>query len=213
MASKKYYWLKLNYDFFEDDTIRFIEEQENGIQYINFYLKLCLKSIKSQGRLIRLVGETLIPYDAKSLASLTRCDIDMVRVAMELFKKIGLVQIFETGEIYLSQVEEMIGSETDKAKIMRRKRAEQKALGNNVTELLPECYTDIDKNKEKDLDKRNKDINNSVSDETPVSVSKPKKEKSVKHKYGEFQHVLLTDDEKEKLCNEYGSSETDPFSK
>ena len=31
--SKKYYWLKLKSDFFDDDTIKFIEEQENGIKY------------------------------------------------------------------------------------------------------------------------------------------------------------------------------------
>ena len=61
--SKKYYWLKLKSDFFDDDTIKFIEEQENGIKYSNFYLKLCLKSLKTDGKLIRLVGETLIPYD------------------------------------------------------------------------------------------------------------------------------------------------------
>ena len=68
--SKKYYWLKLKNDFFDDDTIKFIEEQENGILYSNFYLKLCLKSLKNDGKLIRIVGNTLIPYDNKSLSKL-----------------------------------------------------------------------------------------------------------------------------------------------
>ena len=99
MSAKKYYWLKLKEDFFDDDTIQFIEEQENGILYSNFYLKLCLKSLKNDGKLIRLVGNTLIPYDAKSLSKLTRVDIDTVIVAMELFKRIGLIEVLETGEI------------------------------------------------------------------------------------------------------------------
>lgn len=143
--SKKYYWLKLKSDFFDDDTIKFIEEQENGIKYSNFYLKLCLKSLKTDGKLIRLVGETLIPYDVNSLSKLTGVDFDTVRSAMQLFESIGLIKILESGEIYLSQIDELIGSETDKAQIMRRIRAEKK-IGNNVTQMLP--YIEIEKEKE-----------------------------------------------------------------
>ena len=148
--AKRYYWLKLKEDFFDDDTISYLEEQENGILYVNFYLKLCLKSLKTDGKLIRLVGERLIPYDVNSLAKLTGTPVDTVRVAMTIFENIGLVKIMETGEIYLSQLEEMIGKETDKASMMRRKRAEEKICGNNVTEALLNCYTEKEKEKEKE---------------------------------------------------------------
>lgn len=150
-AAKTYYWLKLNENFFEEDTIAFIEEQENGIIYSNFYLKLCLKAIRTEGRLMRVVGNTLLPYDVKSLAKLTGVPADTVAVAMNLFEKIGLVTRLETGEIYLAQLNELTGKETDKAQLMRRKRAEEKLKsgGNIVTpalplvdEPLPECYTE-----------------------------------------------------------------------
>ena len=39
--SKRYYWLKLKEDFFEDDTIAWIEEQERGKDYVLFYLCPC----------------------------------------------------------------------------------------------------------------------------------------------------------------------------
>ena len=146
--SKKYYWLKLKSDFFDDDTIKFIEEQENGIKYSNFYLKLCLKSLKTDGKLIRLVGETLIPYDINSLSKLTGVEFDTVRSAMQLFESIGLIKVLESGEIYLSQIDELIGSETDKAQMMRRLRAERKLDSNNVTQMLPEKEIDIEKEKE-----------------------------------------------------------------
>lgn len=149
--SKKYYWLKLKSDFFDDDTIKFIEEQENGIKYSNFYLKLCLKSLKTDGKLIRLVGETLIPYDINSLSKLTGVEFDTVRSAMQLFESIGLIKVLESGEIYLSQIDELIGSETDKAQMMRRLRAERKLDSNNVTQMLPE--KDIDKEKEIEIEK------------------------------------------------------------
>lgn len=150
--SKKYYWLKLKSDFFDDDTIKFIEEQENGIKYSNFYLKLCLKSLKTDGKLIRLVGETLIPYDINSLSKLTGVDFDTVRSAMTLFERIGLIKVLESGEIYLSQIDELIGSETDKAQIMRRLRAERKLNSNNVTQMLPEKEIEKEKEIQKEID-------------------------------------------------------------
>lgn len=161
-STKKYYWLKLKEDFFEDDTIEWIEEQPNGEKYSLFYLKLCLKSLKTDGILIRNVGEMLIPYDVKKLAEITKTDVDTVRVAMEIFKNIGLIQILENGEIYMAQLKNMVGSETSKAQLMRNKRArdKQKALeepkkdsGNNVTKALPNCYTEKEKEKEKDIEK------------------------------------------------------------
>ena len=166
---KRYYWLKLAEDFYEDDTIQWIEEQENGVAYVNFYLKLLLKSLKDDGYLIRFVGTRLIPYDVKSLARLTNTDLDTVRVAMELFKQVGLVELLDSGEIYMSQIDEMIGSETQAAKRMRRLRAKKtlenqdvdgkKVLENKRNSVtgernnVQECYTeyrDRDKSKSDD---------------------------------------------------------------
>ena len=163
MANKKYYWLKLKEDFFEEDAIAWIEEQENGKDYCLFYLKLCLKSLKTNGLLIRNVGSMLVPYDAKTLAKITNTELDTVKVAMDIFTKIGLVQILENGEIFISQLQNMVGSETSKAQLMRNKRAKDKKIiegGNNVTPLLPNsysseenCYTEIDIDIEKELEK------------------------------------------------------------
>lgn len=149
MAQKRFYWLKLKENFFEEDTISWLEEQENGKEYCLFYLKLCLKSLKTDGILIRNVGELLIPYDIKKLADMTNTDIDTARVSMEIFKKVGLIQILENGEIYLTQLENMVGSETTKAEPMRRLRAKRKEIGNNVTQSLPRERV---RDKEKEID-------------------------------------------------------------
>lgn len=166
--SKKYYWLKLKEDFFEEDTISWLEEQENGVYYSNFYLKLCLKSLKTGGILIRSVGEILIPYDISKLAEITRVNKDTAIVAMELFKKIGLVQILENGEIYLSQLNNMVGAETRAAERMRKSRANKQFKAspndkcNNVTPMLQECSPEIEKEKEieKEIEKELQQDNN-----------------------------------------------------
>lgn len=153
---KKYYWLKLKEDFFNDDTIQWIEDQENGKEYCLFYLKLCLKSLRTDGILIRNVGNMLIPYDIKKLSEITNTEKDTVRVAMELFKGIGLVQVLESGALYLSQLENMVGAET---KWAEKKRKQRQVLNSKDNVLLksPKCPREIEKDieieKDKELDK------------------------------------------------------------
>lgn len=132
---RKFYWLQLKEDFFEEGAIDWLEEQDNGIAYSHFYLKLCLKSLRDNGILIRKVGNVLIPYDAKKLSEITKTDLDTVIVAMELLKKIGLVKVFESGEIYLTQIENMIGSKS----IGAFKKQQQRQLKKENDEVcLPE---------------------------------------------------------------------------
>lgn len=186
MSDKKYYWIKLKEDFFEEDVISWIEEQEKGVYYSNFYLKLCLKAMNSEGRLIRKVGEMLIPYDVKTLSKITGVDQDTVIVAMELLKRTGLIEILENGEIYLTQLKNMIGSESKWAEKKRLQRAKGQSE-DNVPLLSGQCPTEKEKEKEKEKDK---------------DKDKDKDKKKIKHKYGNYNHVLLTDNEKENLLNE-----------
>lgn len=135
---KKFYWLQVKEDFFEEDALDWLEDQENGKEYSLFYLKLCLKSLKTNGVLIRSVGNMLIPYDNEKLAEMTKFHSDTVIVAMELLKRIGLVEILENGEIYLTQIQNMIGQQSvgafKKQQQRRLKDTENTAEG----ELLPD---------------------------------------------------------------------------
>lgn len=175
---KKYYWLKLKDDFFEDDTISWVEEQENGKDYILFYLKLCLKSLRTEGSLIRNVGERLIPYNVNALAKLTNTNADTVKIAMQLFNDIGLVSLHDTGEIYLNQINEMIGTETDSAKRKRLQRARESLLENTfstegndiVTERCDELPLERDNvtRKRDDFKKSHEHIDIELQQETRV---------------------------------------------
>lgn len=154
--SKRYFWLKLKDDFFDDDAIEWLEEQPNGKEYVLFYLKLCLKSLKHDCCLIRTVGNMLIPYDAKKLGELTRTKEDTVIVALELLKRIGLVDIQENGALFMAKVSEMIGSETNAAARMRKFREKAKEIGgvNNVRPMLQNCSPELEIEKEIEIDKK-----------------------------------------------------------
>ena len=166
----KFYWLQLKEDFFENDAIEWLEEQKpNGRDYAYFYLKLCLKSLKSNGVLIRKVGNILIPYDNQKLAELTRMDFDTVTVAMELLKQIGLVQILENGEIYIDQLENLIGPKS----IGAFKKQQQRLLkgGQRVDKCPPkieiekEIELDIEEEIELEENSASADIKNKLQEE------------------------------------------------
>lgn len=108
----RFFWFQLKEDFFDEDAISWLEEQENGKEYCLFYLKLCLKSLKTNGILVRQVGKILVPYSYEQLSRLTKTDIDTVIVAIELLLKIGLVVKLENGEFLLPGVEDLIGSKS-----------------------------------------------------------------------------------------------------
>ena len=121
--SKRYYWLKLQDNFFERDEIKIIEVMPNGKDYILFYLKLMLKSINDDGR---LMFKNTIPYTPDMLSTITRTNIDVVRVAVDTFIGLGLMEKLDDGALFMSEVNKMFGTETVYAQKKREYRGEKK---------------------------------------------------------------------------------------
>ncbi len=119
---KRFFWLKLHHDFFNRDEIRIIESQPNGKDYIIFYLKLMLKSINDNGKLL---FKDTIPYTPEMLASITNTSIDTVRVAIDAFAKLGLITVLDDGALFMQEVQKLVGSETPDAERKRIARAKQ----------------------------------------------------------------------------------------
>ena len=214
--NKRYYWLKLPKDFFQSETMRWLEEQPNGIYYSNFYLKLCLMSMNDNGMLIRRVGEMYIPYDVKRLSELTNINSDTIMIAIQLLQKVGLLEILDNGAFYLNQVKNMVGSETVKAEQMRKSRArkKQKQLeGNNVTKALPNCSKNVvenvtPENRDKRIDIRDKRIDSRVIDKENENATTTLKKEEVINIYMNNINYSVNPIEYEKLVNdvdEYGA--------
>ena len=149
--SRRYYWLKLEKDFFKRHDIRIIEGMPNGKDYIIFYLKLLCEATSHEGYL--RFSET-IPYNENMLATITNTNVDIVRSAIKIFTELQMMQILDDGTYYFKQVEKMIGSETGQT-IRKREARELKRyeLGNSAVNLT----LDIDIEKEKELDIENQD--------------------------------------------------------
>ena len=49
--NRKYYYLKLKENYFDEDAIVLLESMQDGVLYSNILLKLYLKSLKNGGKL------------------------------------------------------------------------------------------------------------------------------------------------------------------
>lgn len=151
--SKRYYWLKISEHFFDDDNIKWLESQENGIDYVYFWIKLLLKCLKNKdsGEYGMLRFTERIPYDDNTLSKFTNTSIDTVRIAMKLFQELGMLEILEDQTIYIEAVNKMIGSESDAAERMRKMRVkvEKNLLHDDRNNVTPMLRQGVLRNKEK----------------------------------------------------------------
>lgn len=129
--NKRFYWIKLRENFFQQETIDWLMEQENGSAYIVLYLKMCLLTANTSGELIRTIGDMTIPYEPKKISQKTGFDIDTVNVALSLFKHLGLIEETQGGIPVMPEVKNMVGSESESAARVRKYRKKKKALQSN----------------------------------------------------------------------------------
>lgn len=158
-SNKRFYWIKLNMDFFSQDTIDWLKEQDNGCKYIVLYLQLCLLTANADGELARRIGDMTMPYEPKKISQITGFDIDTVNVALSLFRHLGLIEETQEGIPILPEVKNMVGSESASAarvrKYRKKKKEAQKALqsNTNVTDGALQSSVEIEY-RDRDRDKR-----------------------------------------------------------
>ena len=181
--NRKYYYLKLKENYFDDDSIVLLESMQDGVLYSNILLKLYLKSLKHGGR---LQLDEDIPYTAQMIATITRQQIGTVERALQIFLKLGLVEVLDSGTFYMSNIELLIGQSSTEAERKRAARLQNKALsalrisGGHLSDIRP---PEIEIELEKEI-KIKREIEK-VRPETGY----------LSHTYGHYQNVFLTDEE------------------
>lgn len=153
--NKKYYYLKLKEDFFESDELIVLESMPDGYLYSNILLKLYLKSLKDNGR---LMFRNRIPYSSEMLGALTRHSPGVVEKAVNLFKELGLLEVLDNGAIYLSDIELFVGQSSTEADRKReyRLKIENEKNGTNIPKVSdknpPETREQSIENRDKSIE-------------------------------------------------------------
>lgn len=179
MSDKKYYWIRLKTNFFSQEIIDFLLSQKNGCQYVVLYQMLCLNTANSDGALATNINEMLVPYDVNKIVRDTKYfDFDTVSVALELFKKLGLIYEEQDGILKITNYSEMVGSESGNANAQRQKkfreRKKQELLSvteNNVTSVTDSVTENNEEYRDKSIEYRDIDIKETT---TNVVVKKNK---------------------------------------
>ena len=127
--NKRYYWIKLKDTFFTSDTVDFLMSQKDGANYVVLYQMLCLKTADTNGELSRQIGEIIVPFDIDKIhRDCKYFSVDTIRVALELYKKLGLIYEQENGILQITNFANLIGSESQNAIYKRQQREEGKRL-------------------------------------------------------------------------------------
>jgi predicted phage replisome organizer len=181
--AKKYYWLKLDRNFFKRHDIKIVESMPNGKDYVLFYLKLLLESIDHEGKL--RFNET-IPYDDKMLSVVTDTNIDVVRSAVKVFEQLGLMNLYDDSTIFMTETQKLIGSETGWAILKRDKRDNDGKLSHKLPiEIDIDIELDKDKEKDKEVSNGNSDLHfmEQLNKDTKKNTTFELLDKLIKHNF------------------------------
>ena len=183
--NRKYYYLKLKENYFDEDAIVLLESMQDGILYSNILLKLYLKSLENGGK---LQLDEHIPYTAQMIATLTRHQIGTVERALEIFRQLGLVEQLDSGAFYMTDIELLIGQSSTEAERKRAARLANKALppprtnGGHLSDIRP---PEIEIKKEIDIE---------IEKERELETGQ-----APARSYGRYNNVFLSDTELDEL--------------
>lgn len=128
---KRYWWLKMEHDFFEQKEMKALKRMAAGYVYTTIYLKLLLKSLKNNGS---LYFESIEDDFVSELAFDIDETVEDVGAVFDFLKRKGLLVEISEDEVSLPGAVQRIGSKTQSAVRMERMR-EKKKRESGVTTL------------------------------------------------------------------------------
>ena len=151
--NKKYYYLRVKENFYDSDEMIILESMPDGFLYSNILIKLYLRSLKNNGK---LMFNDRIPFNSEMLSKITRHPVAVVEKAVSIFKEMNLIDVLDNGAIFMLDIESFIGksnTEADRKRNYRRRIEKEKQKlslghlsGQMSDEYPPEIEIDLEKN-------------------------------------------------------------------
>ena len=128
--NKKYYYLKLKEGFFDSDDMKLLQAMKDGYVYSDILLKLYLRSLRQDGR---LMYRDIIPYTPDMIAAVTNHQVGTVEKAIRILEQMGFIEILDNGAIYMTDIQNFIGQSSSEAD---RRRAYRNIIDTEKSRLL-----------------------------------------------------------------------------
>ena len=153
MNDKKYYWLKLEENYFDLKVQKALRKLPSGSDMLICYLKMQLKYLNTGG-IIEYQG--ICDDLSKEVALDIDEEEDLVKMTLSILSKWKVIEPCDSG-LYIAEMQERIGSKTDVALRVAKYREKQKMLHcnndvtkcNSIKEIEIEKDIEIDKKKDK----------------------------------------------------------------
>ena len=189
---KKYYWIKIKDTFMTSDKVDFLMSQDGGANYIVLYQMLCLMTLNTNGELSRKIGEVIIPFDVDKITRDCKYfERDTVIVALDLFRKLGMIYQETNGTLVISEFDNMVGcsKQDDHTKKLAAERQAKFRQKNKVKAIesvtvTQEVTADVTLNRNTDIRDKILDNNNIyIEAENPDSFSVDKEISPMQQNY------------------------------
>lgn len=176
MTEKRYFWIKLQMDFWKSPVVKMLRKPSGGDTYAVIYLEMILLSLENNGYIYYSgVGDSF----AEEIALVLDEETINVEFVLAFLKQKHLIEFADDTSFKFTEdvTADLVGSESASARRVRAYRERQKAIANeqkalqcNTNETNRNLDIDIDKEKEKDNNIRSfSDENDQVTSEKSVS--------------------------------------------
>lgn len=204
-------WIKLAADIFDNRKIRQIESLPDGDAIVIIWLKLlCLAGNINDNGIVYFTKE--IPYTEEMMATQFNRPLQTIKLALQVFEQFGMIKTEDdllkiaNWEKYqnaegLERIREQTRKRVAKHREEQRKLMESQVCNvtNRYTVTLRNA-TDI----EEDIEEEEREGEEEKKEKKKkLEQSSSTRAKDTRHKYGEYNNVLLNDKELDKLINEY----------
>lgn len=168
--NKKYYYLKLKENFFDTEDMKLLQGMKEGYIYSDILLKLYLRSLRQDGR---LMYRDIIPYTPDMIATITNHQVGTVEKAIGILKQMGFIEILDNGAIYMADIQNFIGqssSEADRIRDYRKSINAEKSrisqstgVTNEITNAVQMYDESTPEIRDKSIEINNRSINTSIA--------------------------------------------------
>lgn len=196
-------WIRIATAIFDNRKIKQIETLPRGDGIIVIWFKLlCLAGNINDNGMLYFTDK--IPYSDQMLSTEFGRSLALIQLAMKTFREFGMVEIIDgiyrvkNWEKYQSV--DKLSEIREYNRIAKKKSREKQQSQTNVNDMSMTCQPCQDTDIDIDID---------IEKDKEIILKENKKEKITRHKYGQYSNVLLSDEEMEKLINEFPNDYSD----
>jgi predicted phage replisome organizer len=196
-------WIKITVNMFDDEKIKLIESMPDKDAILIIWIKLLTLAGKINSNGYIFLTEN-IPYTDEMLATVFNRPLNTVRLALETFKKFGMIDFDDNNILHITNWDkhqnieglEKIREQNRLRKQRQREREKQK--------LLEASLHNDEESHVTSRDNHATDIEEDIDIDKEIDIDNKSKKKKIH--YAEF--VTMTEEEYNKLVDKYGEENT-----